>query len=105
MVIHGSRVDLFSHLFNNCYLKPLKRWLGLQRTPFTACFYSCISYLQFPNSELTEEGKSGYSGGIKIKSIKVAKLAVNEGQNANTPKAVEDAKANFRMKDITDIGD
>ena len=41
---------------------------------------------------------------MKDKCIKGAKLAVDGGQNANTPKAVEDAKSNLRMKDITGTG-
>ena len=88
----------------------LKRWLGLPRTLSTACFYSRTAKLQFPYSELTEEVKAAKARNLvtleesKDECIKGATLTVDGGRNANTPKAVEEAKANLRMKDITGTG-
>ena len=88
----------------------LKRWLGLPKTLSTACFYSRTAKLQFPYRELIEEVKVAKArnqvtlDNSKDDCIKGAKIIIDGGRKANTPKEVEEAKAKLRMKDMTGPG-
>ena len=87
----------------------LKRWLGLPKTLSPACLYSRSAKLRLPFTELTEEVRAAKARNLVIleessdKCIKGAKIEVDGGTKADTPKEVEEAKSRLRMKEITGI--
>ena len=101
-----TTVDLIQRLIT----QSLKRWLGLPKTLSTACFYSKSAKLQFPYTELSEEVKAAKARNLVTlaesndECIKGAKILVDGGRKADTPKEVEEAKSKLRHKDITGTG-
>ena len=87
----------------------LKRWLGLPKSLSVECFYSRSAKLQLPYSELTEEVKAAKA---RIHTtfeesddpcIQGAKVKLDEGRKADTPRTVMEAKSRLQMVEIVGI--
>ena len=103
--IPETRIEEMQRQITAC----LKRWLGLPKSLSVECFYSRSAKLQLPYSELTEEVKAAKA---RIHTtfeesddpcIQGAKVKLDEGRKADTPRRVMEAKSRLQMVEIVGI--